>query len=246
MPKTVKILLVLILALILTVAFFRHRLCRLLIIQTADKAAGVKLSIQDLELNVLNSSLYMRGITVANPQGFKNLPFSTIEEIFIKYNLRALLSGRVHLRQAKARISEINIIRNEKGQSNLSILKTKQARSKETSVKPPSAVQKKADIAQKKRPPRFLIDNLELSLGKATFMNYQAGIGEAAVIIFTIKGPLVYKNVSDLGSVFSSISVKAGFANLLNNLALTSEDILQSATKAIRKKIEDALPEQVR
>ena len=48
-------------------------------------------------------------------------------------------------------------------------------------------------------------------------MDYKAGIGEPAVIIFTLKGPCFFKNVSELGYVVDSVSAKGGFRSLLLN-----------------------------
>lgn len=248
MFKLAKILLILILISILIAAILRHNLCQHLIIKTAAGATGLELSIQDLDLDILNNSLYMRGITLFNPPGFKNKVLGKVKEIFIEYDSLDFLSGRLHLRQVKADIGEINIIRNEKGSSNLSVFRTKQSKSKASAPKASArdtsavlAVQKKAKRTKKKRP-KFLIDRLELSLEKATFVDYKAGIGESAVIIFTIKGPLVYKNVSDLSYVVSSVSAKGGFANLLSNFSGTNfRDILQTTTETIKNKIENIL-----
>jgi len=207
MLRTLKTFLISILILILVAAIFRHTLCRFLIEKTTARATGLKLSIEDLNLDILNNNLRMRGITLLNPPGFKNEALGKAREIFIKYDLLGSLGGRLHLRLLKADIDEINIIRNEKGGSNVS------AAASSTSL-----ARKSAKRIKRKRRPKFLIDRLEISLEKAAFMDYNAGIGQPAVIIFTVKGPCVFKNVGDLGYVVNSVSTRGGFRSLIEGI----------------------------
>lgn len=235
---------ILILVLILATALFRHTLCRLLIEKATARATGLKLSIEDLNLDILNNNLHMRGITLLNPPGFKNEALGKAREIFIKYDLLGSLGGRLHLRLLKADIDEVNIIRNEKGGSNVSALKKREVKAKaSSSASSTSLVQKRVKRIERKRRPKFLIDRLEISLEKAAFMDYNAGIGQPAVIIFTIKGPCVFKNVSDLGYVVNSVSTRGGFRSLLDNLLqIIPQDRLKTAGEAIKKRIEGILP----
>ena len=105
---------------------------------------------------------------------------------------------------------------------------------------------------------RFHIDRLQVSLDKATFVDYNAPVGESAVIIFSVKGPMVFKDVSDLNNVVDSVSASGGFKQLLNNLlgAISKNDLIKSTGNAfestkkafrstrekIKKKINDILP----
>lgn len=218
----VKSFLILILALILIAAFFRHTFCRLLIEAAVGRLTGLRLSIEDLNLDVLNNTLHIRGITLSNPPGFQNEILGKAEEILIKYDPSAFLRGKIHLRLAKVDLNEINIIRNEEGSSNVSAFKERGAKAgASTDVLPTAITQKQAEEKegeeQPKFLPKFLIERLELSLEKATFMNYKAEIGESAAIIFTLKGPFVFKNVSNLGYVANTVSAKGGFRKLLED-----------------------------
>jgi len=219
MLRTLKAFLISILILILVAAIFRHTLCRLLIEKATARATGLKLSIEDLNLDILNNNLRMRGITLLNPPGFKNEALGEAREIFIKYDLLGSLGGRLHLRLLKADIDEINIIRNEKGGSNVSALKKGEVKARASSAaSSTSLAQKRVKRIERKRRPKFLIDRLEISLEKAAFMDYNAGIGQPAVIIFTVKGPCVFKNVGDLGYVVNSVSTKGGFRSLIEGI----------------------------
>lgn len=221
----IKIFLVLVLIIILAAAFFRNRLCKTFVYFATDKATGLKLSLEKINLNVLDNTLRMRGITLLNPPGFKTTTLCQAEEILIKYHLLDCLRGRFHLRQVKVKINEINIIRNEKGESNVSAFRkslNRKANSPASSSLPThssqtiaatSSLQKKVKI-NKQPYPKFLIDRLEVSLAKVAFVNHQAETGRPAAIIVTTKGPFIFENVGNLNSVVNYVS-----ANLFNNAA---------------------------
>ena len=256
LKTSVKILLILILVFILILAFFRNSLCRIIIHNAATKATGLKLSIKQLNLNLLKCNLHMRGITLLNPPGFKNEILGRAEEIFISYDLPGLLKGSFHFPEARVHINEINIIRNEKGSSNISTFKRKRLKAKPSGAKPPADISSSAPtqskVRSRKHPrPKFLIDSLELSVDKVAFVNYTAGADEPAVIIFTSSDPFVFKNVSNLNYVIDSISTKGGFRNLLSavvglipqDMFKNTQETLKSTTEAIKKKLQEVLPQ---
>ena len=244
MLKCTKILLILILIFILIVAFFRNSLCRFIIYSSVAKATGLKLFIKDLNLDVLNNSLYMQGITLFNPPEFKNKILGRANEISLKYDLLSFLGGRLHLPQVKADIDEVNIIRDAKGNSNVvAFKKGRRPKVKAGPLKGPAPSQRKTESRKKAIRPKFLIDRLEIVLGKVTFIDYRAGIGESAVIVFKVSGPCVFRNVSDLGYVVDSVSAKGGFKSLLNNLLeIIPEEAIKNTTNALKKRIKTLLP----
>ncbi len=213
LKNCIKAFLVLVLVVVLGIAFFRNRLCETLISAAAAKTTGLTVSLEKINLDVLNSTLQIRGLTLLNPPGFRPKALGRLEEAFVKYDLLDCLRGRIHLRQAKVRISEISIIRNEKGKSNISGIRRKPDKKVKVPASPSQAI---AATSTQPRP-KFAIDRLEVFPGKITFIDYRTGIGEPVVIIVTTKGPFVFKDVGDLNSVVNSVSAKAGFRYLLDN-----------------------------
>lgn len=240
MAKFVKFISIFVLILMLTVAFFRDTLCRSSIQMAVTKATGLKLSIKHLNLNILRSSLELQGITLFNPPGFKDQSLAKAKQILIKYDLLDSLRGKLHLKLLRVDISEVNIIRNKENASNVSGFKKTKSEVEPKKEIVQTASQTTLKEVKKDTPtqPKFLIDRLELSLGKVTFIDYQAGIGEPAVIIFTVDSPCVLKNVTDLDHVINSVSVKGGFKNVLTNLvAKFSPKVLKTTTEAIKESI---------
>lgn len=236
-----KAFLVLVLLIILTIVFFRNRLCEALISAATTKATGLTLSLEKINLDVLSGTIEMHGVTLLNPPEFKPKALGRAEEVFVKYDLLDCLKGRFHLRQVKVRISEINVIRNEKGKSNVSAFKRAPSEKPNPSASLEQAItatlklQKKAKISKQPRP-KFTIDSLEVFPGKITFVDYQAGIGKPAAIIVTTKGPFVFKNVGSLTSVVNSVSAKEGLGYLLDNF---TENFRYGSRKREKKAQED-------
>jgi len=236
-----KAFLVLVLLILLTIAFFRNRLCEALISAATTKVTGLTLSLEKINLDVLRSTLEMRGVTLLNPPGFEPIALGRAEEVFVKYDLLDCLRGRLHLRQVRVRINEINIIRNEKGKSNVSAFKRAPSKkpnpsaSLEQTTTATLKLQKKAKISKRPRP-KFIIESLEVFPGKITFVDYRAGIGKPATIIVSAKGPFVFKNVGSLTSVVNSVSAKGGFRYLLDNF---TENFRYGSHKREKKAQED-------
>jgi uncharacterized protein involved in outer membrane biogenesis len=209
MFRWIKIVLILILTFILTVAFFRNNLCKILIIKLVNNATNLTLNIEDLNLDVLNSSLKMKRISLSNPIGFKNMILGKSKQVFIKYNLPALLTGKIHLREVKLDI-DVNIIKDKRSDYNIAALKNEP----KTKIGNVALIQDKPKKGRINKQPKLFIEKLELSSVKATFMNYKADIGQTAAIIFTLNN-LELENISNLAEAINSIATKGGFIDFV-------------------------------
>lgn len=219
--KRIKSILVIILILVSISIFSRNILCRLLIEKFAARTTGLKLSIESFNLNILDNSLSMRGVTLFNPPDFKNRVLGKAKEIFIIYDLLAFLSGVIHLPVVKAEIDEINIIRNKDNNFNISAFKRKKSNAETPEkIKMTDVIQQKSIRPGLKKQLRFLVGKLEFSIRKVTFMDHKAGRGQQALIIFKAKAkePLVFKNISNLSHVIDRISTEDRFRTFLDNL----------------------------
>lgn len=222
MLKKTLILSASILIVALTASFFRHSLCRSFLISQVEKNTGLTMSIDKVNLDILNSTLNIEGVSFLNPPGFKNEKLGEVKQIFIRYNLFALLQNRIHFYEIKATLGEINIIQNENGQSNISLLKANNKKiSSSQQINPQLKNVGKKDSTKEKKKPKLLIDRLEIVVGKVSFLNYRAKIGQSAAIIFTVNSPCVFKNVTNLKSVVNYMSTQGGFKGLLNGVLVT-------------------------
>ncbi|MFC1699634.1 hypothetical protein ACFL1I_06745 [Candidatus Omnitrophota bacterium] len=243
MVKIIKPLIIFILVIILITAFFRNLICKALIEGGVAKFTELQASIDLVHLDLLKNSLRLQGVNVLNPPGFKDENLARAEEIFIKYDLLGCLTGNPHLYLLKLDITEINIIRNEQNLSNMGGFKKafprKESKKKNVSASNSAGAQ---DPKTTKQPPaKFMIDQLEFSIGKIAFINYRAGIGEPAVVIFKVKQPAVFKNVSDFNNVIKSVSLEGG---LFGNLTTIIPAEVRKTTEAIKEKVGSIIPKR--
>lgn len=221
LKKSLKIIFVLLLLSALSAIVLRNQLCKQLILTATNKITGLKLSIRKLNLDILSSSLRLQGIAILNPHGFNSEVLANVEEIVINYNLLGSIRGELHLNQVKVKINKLNIIRNSKGQTNITSFKNKIAEGK-TTLNAPSLTAKNSITSNKKKlkktsRPKIKIDRLEVSLKKAVFTDYRTKIGRPTVIVFTSNEPFIFKNVNYLDLAGTFVSTEDGFGNLLES-----------------------------
>lgn len=122
--KLLKILFVLVLIvvvlLVAAVLFINYKLqapeTKELALKAAQDALGAKVQINDLNISLF-SGIRLRGVTIANPQGFDG-SLLTAEEFVLRYNLWPLLQRRLEIETLALRKPVIRLVRNEKGQWN--------------------------------------------------------------------------------------------------------------------------------
>lgn len=243
----VQVAVIFILMLLLLCAIFRNLIFKRTLLDFASKVTELELSIEDLDLDLLRSKLFLQEITLHNPPGFEQETLAKVDEITLHYNLAKLLFGELYFHEIKANISEINIVRTSQGISNVSSIKRKFDEKKKAQIPKVTSQSKEDSKPKKKTKSSFFIERLEISLKKASFVDYKAGVGKPATIIFTLKGPSVFTDVSDLNYVVDSVSKKGGFQNILNLLGVVPQDFIKNTSEvfsdALKKKIEEQTPQ---
>jgi len=122
--KLLKVLFVLVIIVVVllvgAVFFINHKLqspeTKELALKAAQDALGTKVQINDLTISLF-SGITLRGVTIANPQGF-NGSLLTAEEFVLRYNLWPLLQKRVEIETLALRKPVITLARNDKGEWN--------------------------------------------------------------------------------------------------------------------------------
>jgi len=122
--KLLKVLFVLVIIVVVLLAgavfFINHKLqspeTKELALKAAQDALGTKVQINDLTISLF-SGITLRGVTIANPQGF-NGSLLTAEEFVLRYNLWPLLQKRVEIETLALRKPVITLARNDKGEWN--------------------------------------------------------------------------------------------------------------------------------
>lgn len=198
---------------------------------------GLRLSIQSLGVGIFRSVVDIRELRLFNPKGFRDHVMLDMPEIYVNYDLPAIMKSDIHLREVRINLKEFVVVKNNRGELNLDSLKVVKA---EKAGEKPGA-------REPVPPPKIRIDELQLKIGKAVYKDYTAG-PTPSVREFNINLNEKYSNITDPYALVSLIVVKAlsntAIANLANfdigSLRATIQDTLGSAKKMAATALETA------
>jgi hypothetical protein len=211
---------------VVVVAVFALSLAKDVIIKAAiekgvDAVTGLRLSIGSIHVGILKNVVDIKNLRLANPSGFPDPTMIDMPEIYVDYDLKAIMGGTVHLRQARLALKELVVVRNKGGQLNLNSLK---------SIKTPAQTKAGPQAAVGKAP-KMRIDLLALSIGKVVYKDYSFG---AAPIVkeFNIDFNETYTNIDDPVTLVNLIVVKALMKTNIASLANFDLGSLQGSVGA--------------
>jgi len=118
----------------------------------------------------IGALLRREGLCVLNPPGFHDSTMMDLPEIYVDYDLGALLKGKARLEEVRLNLNELVVVKSEQGKVNLHSLQAIKA------SKQPAAPQQEQRPAAP--PPPITVDTLELNIGKVVYKDYSAGTAQ--------------------------------------------------------------------
>ena len=80
---------------------------------------GMDVEIGKFHLGLLEPVVTIKDLKIHNPPSFGGTPFLTIPEIHVEYDRDALMRNQIHLTLLRFNLGELDIVKNEAGQTNL-------------------------------------------------------------------------------------------------------------------------------
>lgn len=224
--KKVLIVVITVVAVILFLSLAKDMVIKGAIQKGTELVTGLKLNMRSFNLGIIRSLVAIKEVKLFNPKGYPDKIMLDIPEIYVDYNLPAIIGGKLHLEKMRINLQEFSVVKNEKGELNLDSLKVVQAQKE--GKKP----------EEKGKAPKIQIDNLELKIGRVIYKDYSRS-KTPSVREFDINLNEKYENITDPYSLVSLIVVKAlmnttiaSLANFdLGGLKSTVSDTLSSAKK---------------
>jgi uncharacterized protein involved in outer membrane biogenesis len=213
MKKLLTILAVVVIA-VLVISFTKDAIIKVSIENGVKAVTGLKLTIRSISVGILKTVVDIKDLKLANPAGFPDPAMIDMPEIYVDYDLPAIMGGVVYLREARLALKEFVVVRDRSGQLNLNALKSVQT-FKERKAAPQKAAPGKA--------PQIKIDVLKLSIGKVIFKDYSTGAT-----------PVVKEFNIDLNETYSNIDNPSTLANLIVVKALMKTPIAGLANFDLR------------
>ncbi len=157
-----KILIGIVTVIVIIVCVFliaRNILVKTIITRGVKAVTGMAVDIKNINIGLFRSGISVTGLKVYNPQGFTDKLLADIPEVYVDFDLAGLLRNRVHLRQLKIDISELNVVLSDSRKLNVNSLAL--------FLPKPGAG----------KPPEIQIDELWLKVGKVTYKAYLPAVG---------------------------------------------------------------------
>lgn len=237
--KKLGMIVITIIVAVVVLSFFKDVIIKTSVEKGVEMVTGLQLRVSSFRVGIINTLVGIRNLRLYNPKGYQDKIMLDMPEIYVDYDLPAIVQGNVHLNEMRINMSEFMVVKNEKGELNLDALKVVQA--EKEGKKPQEKDKGKAEM------PEIRIDELELKIGKVVYKDYSGG-GKPSVKEFKVNLNERYENITDPYKLVSLIVVKAlmntTIANLTNfdlgGLQGTVSDTLATAQKAAMEAVGQA------
>jgi uncharacterized protein involved in outer membrane biogenesis len=242
--KRYLIILAAVAVVILVVGFAKDIIIKVSVEKGAELVTGLKLNIGGMNVGILKPIVDIKNLKLLNPANFPDRTMVDMPEIYVNYDLPAIISGKIHLPEVRLTLKEFVVVKNADGKLNLDALRPVQAQ-KEGKA-PSQGAPGKA--------PEIRIDSLKLSIGKVIYKDYSKG-GTPDVKEFNINLNESYTNIDNPYTLASLIVVKALMNTSIASLAnfdlkgmqgtvgdtLANAQKMASAAKDTAKKAQDTV-----
>jgi hypothetical protein len=227
MKKLIIVLIVL--AVIITgLVIGKNMIAQIVVERGVTMITGLDLRMSRLDIGIFKTSVNIDNLMLYNPRDFEDRVMIDMPNIYVDYDLPAVLKGDVHLYDMRLDLKEFVVVKNKDGKLNLNSLKVVQA----------AKADKKPPEREKSRAMDLQIDNLRLKIKKVVYKDYSAG-AKPLVREFNVNIDESYRNIQDPYSLMGTIVVKAlmktTIAELTNfDLAGLSDKVSNTLSKATR------------
>ncbi len=203
-------------------------------VTTGVKAmTGLKLHIRSMDVGVFKSLIGINELQLHNPQGFEDKLMVDLPEIYVDYNLGAIIGGKAHLEEVRLNLREFTVVKNEAGELNLNSLSVVKETEEEEATK-------EDEKKEKSEMPEIQIDLLELKIDKVVYKDYSKG-SPPKVKEFNVKIDERYENITNPQSFVRLIIFKALKNTTIAKLANFDLGKIQSGISgAVKKTTEKA------
>ncbi len=158
--KLIKIIVIVI------VGIFALGVVKNLVIQTAvnvgaTQVLGAPVRVGGLSLGIFTQRVVIKNLEVYNPKGFGPGKLLSMPLIDVKYDLPAILGGKLHLPYVNVDLKQMLVVKDKQGKLNVDSLKVAQAKPQENQPA--------------KKAASFQIDYLKLNIGQIVYRDFSQG-----------------------------------------------------------------------
>lgn len=215
---------------------------KILFVNAVQGITGVSMKVRELHLALLKGVVKAKGIQLMNPGGFPEKMLADIPELVIDLDMGALFQGRTHIEELILNLNQLTILRNDRGELNLSKLRPIQ-----DEKRTPEA--SREGEKEKKEEGKFQLDYLRLSIERVYYRDYRAGNPPPSREFPIGIQEKEYHDIQDAGDLVRQIVAqaltKSSFAELgdLGKIQNRLQKGLEEAGSSAKKKTQEVLQE---
>jgi len=229
MKRTFVILMSIFLALVFTVSA-RNVLARFMLIKGVKTAVGLGMSIKNIDIGILKTSVNINDLKIFGPPGFNEKIMADLPQIYMDYQPGALFKGEVHLKKLKLELKEFIVEKNQQGSLNVNSIKGLKNKKTANNGQPPQHAAPKSNL-------RIKIDSLELKVGTVIYKDYT----QTPVSIFRYQIGIYekYENITDVSVLVKLIVARALVNTAISKISGLNIDGISKDLSGIFKHIEN-------
>lgn len=205
MKKLLLILLIVVLIAAVALFVFMDNIAKSAI-EKGIGGLGVPLKIGKVSINIPETVIDVKNITIYNPKGFKGKILAEIPELYIDFTLKGILKKDFYFPEIKFDLSKLYVEKTEDGKINLEELKINGEKKTETSI-------------------NYNIDTLILTLGHVKAVDYSKGKTPEVIEADLGINNEVFKNVNDIDTIVKIVIHKVVASKLFGKLGIAAVDV---------------------
>lgn len=192
-------IMLLVLAVVFIIFLAKDVIIKIAVENGVGSVTGLKLRTGSFRVGIFRPVVDIKNLRLLNPANFPDKTMIDMPEIYVKYNLPAIIGGKVYLPEVRLALKEFIVEKNSKGELNLDALKNVKEQKK---TKPAEPAKKSA------KAPQIKIDLFKLNIGKVIYKDYSKG-AEPQIKEFNINLDESFSNIDNPYVLANLIIVKA-------------------------------------
>ncbi|MBD3296333.1 MAG: hypothetical protein GF392_03080 [Candidatus Omnitrophica bacterium] len=225
-----KIIIVLLMVLVV-LAVVKDKVVEISAEKIARSILGTRLDIGSMKVGVLEPVLVIRDMELYNPSGFRDEIMADIPEIYLRYDLAAILGGTIGINEFRFNMERFDVIKNDNGELNVERLKP--VKEKEEGEK----IEKRQEEAGEL--PDMYIGRLSLKVDEVRYKDYSSDPAEPSVQTFDINIDETYEDIDDPYTLVRLILVsalrKTAVSNLIDVPMKGVDQVMQTAQQVSKR-----------